>query len=134
MTFKYSNCVVILVTLLPILVVQIESEQLLANGPTSLNQCIRSVTTTSGKNAPTGDLCSGQLILDENFDDFDRNRWEHEITMGGGGVSIEAFKWHNNRISYRYIICSSRMGNSSGMLPIRKMHTYKMVNYIFVHR
>lgn len=76
MILKYRNLVVCLTTFLFIVVVRIDA------------QCVRSATTVSGKNAPSGDLCSGQLILNENFDEFDRDLWEHEITLGGGGVSI----------------------------------------------
>lgn len=28
--------------------------------------------------------CNG-LIFEENWDSLDQSRWEHEITMGGGG-------------------------------------------------
>lgn len=76
MALKYRRFVVILATLLPFFVVEIES------------QCVRSATTVSGKNAPAGDLCSGQLLLNENFNKFDRSLFEHELTLGGGGVSI----------------------------------------------
>lgn len=54
----------------------------------AVSQCVPTVTTVSGKSAPTGTLCSGQLLLDENFNEFNTNLWEHEITLGGGGVSI----------------------------------------------
>lgn len=48
--------------------------------------CTPSVTTVSGSHAPSGQICSQQLILNENFDFFDMNLWRHEITMNGGGV------------------------------------------------
>lgn len=76
MTLKLKNLIAIVATLLPIFINAIDA------------QCVKSPTTVSGRNAPTGNLCSGQLILDENFDQFDRTLWEHEITLGGGGVSI----------------------------------------------
>lgn len=50
--------------------------------------CEISETTASGKYAPKGEICSGQLIFEENFDRLDRDLWEHELTLGGGGVSI----------------------------------------------
>lgn len=50
--------------------------------------CVSSPTTVSGKYAPTGQICSGQLIFSEDFDEFDTDLWQHEITMSGGGVSI----------------------------------------------
>lgn len=80
MVMKYKNFAAILVALLPIFVIRVES------------QCAPTVTTVSGKNAPMGKLCSGQLILDENFNNFDNSLWEHEITLGGGGVSIQTFQ------------------------------------------
>lgn len=49
--------------------------------------CNPSVTTVSGSHAPGGQICSQQLILNENFNAFDMNLWRHEITMNGGGVS-----------------------------------------------
>ena len=27
------------------------------------------------------------LVFEDTFDSFDVERWEHELTMGGGGVS-----------------------------------------------
>lgn len=50
--------------------------------------CTPSVTTVSGTHAPGGQICSQQLILNENFDTFDMNLWRHEVSMNGGGVSI----------------------------------------------
>lgn len=50
--------------------------------------CTPSVTTVSGSHAPGGQICSQQLILNENFNTFDMNLWRHEITMNGGGVSM----------------------------------------------
>lgn len=77
MEYNNRNFVAILATLLGILVVRIES------------QCVRSATIVSGTNAPKGNLCSGQLILNENFHEFNNELWEHEITLGGGGVSVQ---------------------------------------------
>lgn len=53
--------------------------------------CVPSITTVSGSQAPTGQICSGQLILNEDFNTFNKTLWEHEITLGGGGVSIVFF-------------------------------------------
>lgn len=74
--------------------------------------CTPSRTTASGSEAPsnwlledekashkpvtyefksfTGTICSGDLIFEDNFDFFDFKKWEHENTLGGGGVSIYA--------------------------------------------
>lgn len=48
--------------------------------------CIRSITSVSGTYAPTDIICSGDLIFEENFNDFNFNIWQHENTLGGGGV------------------------------------------------
>lgn len=53
--------------------------------------CRYTPTTVSGTKAPTGRLCKGQLLLNEQFTDFDRKLWQHEITLGGGGVSNSIF-------------------------------------------
>ena len=39
--------------------------------------------------------CNG-LIFEENWDDFNFDRWEHELTMGGGG-NWEFQMYTNNR-------------------------------------
>lgn len=70
-----------------ILFIVISTTNVVHSATTVNNQCRLSQTTVSGKFAPKGDLCSGQLLLDENFNDFNRDLWEHEITLGGGGVS-----------------------------------------------
>lgn len=49
--------------------------------------CTPSLTTVSGYRAPQGQLCSGDLILSDDFNNFDMNLWQHEISLGGGGVS-----------------------------------------------
>lgn len=54
----------------------------------SLNNCNPSITTTSGIIAPNKNtICSGDLIFEELFDNFDLTIWEHENTLAGGGVS-----------------------------------------------
>lgn len=50
--------------------------------------CTPSITRVSAGDVPLGQLCSGQLVLNEEFDRLDSNLWQHEITLGGGGVSI----------------------------------------------
>lgn len=50
--------------------------------------CTASITTVSAGDVSLGQLCSGQLVLNEEFDRLDTSLWEHEITLGGGGVSI----------------------------------------------
>lgn len=48
--------------------------------------CKPSVTTASGTYAPK-QICSGDLIFSDEFDNFDLQKWEHENTLGGSGVS-----------------------------------------------
>lgn len=49
-------------------------------------QCTPTLTTASGRYAPSGQLCHNQLIFDETFDWFNLDLWEHEENMNGGGV------------------------------------------------
>lgn len=51
--------------------------------------CKPSITTASGSNAPA-EICSGDLILDETFDDLDKDLWKPEVNFWGGGVSNES--------------------------------------------
>ncbi len=46
--------------------------------------CTPSVTTVSGTHAPA-QVCSGELIFEDNFDFLDTSRWKHEISLAGGG-------------------------------------------------
>lgn len=50
-------------------------------------RCNPSVTTVKGSHAPSGQICSGQLLLSEDFRELNNDLWKNEITMGGGGVS-----------------------------------------------
>ena len=45
-------------------------------------QCESSITTVKGLKAPSGQLCSGQLIFEDNFDVLDNSNWFYENTMG----------------------------------------------------
>lgn len=51
-------------------------------------RCVGSITTTSGSHAPKGRVCRGDLIFYDNFEKLDLSKWQHEITLSGGGVSI----------------------------------------------
>lgn len=46
-----------------------------------------SITKVSGTHAPLGDLCPGDLIFEDTFDELNMKKWQHELTLGGGGVS-----------------------------------------------
>lgn len=50
-------------------------------------RCDASSTVVSGTHAPS-EFCSGDIIFQEEFDSLDFKKWEHENTLGGGGVSI----------------------------------------------
>lgn len=55
-------------------------------GAITAQDCTASETTASGRYAPTGTICSGDLIFEDNFDEFNLRKWEHEKTLAGGGV------------------------------------------------
>ena len=46
-----------------------------------------SVTTASGTLVKRSAFCPGDLIFEDNFDRLDLERWQHEVTLAGGGVS-----------------------------------------------
>lgn len=49
--------------------------------------CTPSATTVSGTHAPST-VCSGALIFSDEFNEFDLEKWQHENTLAGGGVSV----------------------------------------------
>lgn len=67
------------------------------------NVCQRSITTVSGRYAPIArKLCSGQVIFEENFETFKEDLWQHDVNMGGGGVS-----WIKSELYLLYCLCSN---------------------------
>lgn len=54
-------------------------------------KCEKTVTTAtlSGLKKSPGEkkLCSGDLIFEETFDNFDLDVWQHDITLNGDKVS-----------------------------------------------
>lgn len=52
---------------------------------TNAQGCTPSPTTASGTRAPGGQICSGQLIFEDNFDTLDQGKWRHENSLSGGG-------------------------------------------------
>lgn len=46
-----------------------------------------SVTTASGSLVDRKAFCPGELLFEDNFDTLDLDRWQHEHTLGGGGVN-----------------------------------------------
>lgn len=62
---------------------------------TDASACGASITTASGTKAPS-QICSGELIFNEEFDTFDFQTWNHEKTAAGGGVrTINTFDFKN---------------------------------------
>ncbi|XP_041976668.1 beta-1,3-glucan-binding protein-like [Aricia agestis] len=57
--------------------------------------CNISETKVSGSRAPKS-VCSGDLVFEDNFDEFDFDVWQHEITLSGGG-NWEFQYYDNNR-------------------------------------
>lgn len=49
-------------------------------------ECLPSVTTVSGTHA-SRTVCSGELIFADEFEEFDLEKWQHENTLSGSGVS-----------------------------------------------
>lgn len=70
--------------LLFLLFVTIAASQAASTGP---EKCTATVTTASGTQAPTS-FCSGDIIFQEEFDYLNLKKWQHESTLGGGGVRI----------------------------------------------
>ncbi|XP_033115164.1 beta-1,3-glucan-binding protein-like isoform X2 [Anneissia japonica] len=58
-------------------------------------------TTIPGDGGDAGTDAPGTLIFDEQFDTFDLDRWEHEITAGGGGNW--EFQYYTNNRSNSYV-------------------------------
>ncbi|KAJ3664408.1 hypothetical protein Zmor_008582 [Zophobas morio] len=66
------------------------------------SQCATpSPTTATGTHAPTGQICSGDLIFEDDFDILNLQKWNHEITVGGGGNW--EFEWYTNSRYNSYV-------------------------------
>lgn len=65
-------------------------------------QCAQpSITSASGEYAPSGQICSGQVIFEDNFDTLDLALWRHENTLSGGGNW--EFQWYVNDRTNSYV-------------------------------
>lgn len=51
--------------------------------------------------APQGPFWPGQLIFEDDFDELNMDRWEHELTLSGGGNW--EFQWYTNERSNSYV-------------------------------
>ena len=56
--------------------------------------------TTSVQNGIRKTHEAGELIFEDNFDFLDFDKWEHEITMSGGGNWEFQVYWNNRSNSY----------------------------------
>lgn len=83
--------------------------------------CTSTPTTVKGTHAPSN-FCSGDLIFEDNFDTFDLNKWQHAVTMAGGG-NYE-FQWVVNDRNNTYA--------SNGILHIRPTLTSDVFGEEFV--
>lgn len=92
--------------------------------------CTPSITTASGFSAPQ-QICSGNLIFEENFDSLDKNKWKPQVSFWGGGVSVifYLYKTFNLYIHFRWRLNSIRMVNFNGMWRMMKTALQKMVNF-----
>lgn len=48
--------------------------------------CLWTPTTVSGSKKPV-EICSGQLIFEDNFDNLNGTVWQHRVTLSGGRIS-----------------------------------------------
>lgn len=59
-------------------------------------KCEKTVTTASlsglKKSPNEKKLCSGDLIFEETFDSFDLDVWQHDITLSGDRVCLQAIQ------------------------------------------
>lgn len=52
-----------------------------------VTKCEKTITAASGFKAPNEKkVCSGDLIFEETFENFDLDIWQHEITLSGNSV------------------------------------------------
>lgn len=57
----------------------------------STTNCELSITTVKGIKA-----CKGQLIFEENFNNFDSKKWKKEVRIGLDSEDAEFVTYHNN--------------------------------------
>lgn len=53
--------------------------------PSKNDECEPTITTASGSAALN--VCAGNLIFEENFNELDKNKWLPEVTLSDGSVS-----------------------------------------------
>lgn len=80
-------------------------------------QCNPSRTIASGRYAPGGQLCQGQMIFNEEFNSLNMDLWEHENSFTGGYNG--EFQWYTNNRRNTFV--------SNGALVIRPTLTTDVV-------
>lgn len=60
------------------------------------SKCGASVTRVSGTHAPS-QICSGDIIFQEEFNSLNFKKWQHENTLAGGRVREFYRKWRRRR-------------------------------------
>lgn len=85
--------------------------------------CIVSQTTVSGTEAPTRTICSGDLIFEDTFDELNHKKWQHEVTLAGGGNW--EFQWYLNNRSNSFV--------ENGVLNIRPTLTADTIGEAGLH-
>jgi len=66
----------------------------------SAQRCaVSSITTASGSAAPSGQICPGDLIFEDNFDWFNDGHWDRDNTLSGGGNGeFQWYSWDNENL------------------------------------
>lgn len=97
-------------------------------------KCTPSPTTASGSQARAGPYCSGDLIFEDNFNHLDFEKWEHENTLAGGGVSSAVLRIMQILVLIKHTFFLFRTGSSSGTLTTELIHTARMASFTSVQR
>jgi len=63
-------------------------------------QCNKTITTVGGPGAKET-ICAGSLIFEDNFDWFDKGKWQQEKTLYGGGNW--EFQWYDDSAKNSYV-------------------------------
>lgn len=60
----------------------------------SAQECVPSVTTVSGR-AAASEVCSGELVFEDNFDTLDLTKWSQDVNLWGGLLRNHLIKENN---------------------------------------
>lgn len=75
-------------------------------------------------------ICSGQLIFEDNFRRLDRTVWQHENSLGGGGVSILSIPSRMKNYDATFL----RTTSSNGIRDQNEIPTLKTITYTSARR